>query len=429
MKDEPFRVSVDNKGRKTYQIDCIIDSHRRTVRPSEPSNLNNTDQAEVGEAQESDAPVSDGGVYRGRWRLISCIKAWPTIDFPLPQMVDYGHDGGAVLQQAIPLISQHSPDLLWNHSADVKDIVGIVENAQWEGASDIPAGINGDLVVDKDFDTRAYVGLSKGTLRSGSIGLTMNMVPSHPDMEMDKFVELQGREVDGIQVRWLPDSIVAVRHMALVPAGTGADRYAGRRASNSKSAVTPRQNRRKGMGTSVEFFQGILSDLGIDVMLTEDTDISASTRDRVAERIKTLNGVRDKYNALASGLQEFGAKIGGDSDPLTPLDVLARLDDLYELAERGKRLVEFKAKEAVGWFDKAKVRPDSGLTDAELRLRARIEASTDLDYLEDIIAEYQGIANERFGDHRTSRVEEPPGPKEHSFVDPDIARSSQKLFG
>jgi len=102
------------------------------------------------------------------------------------------------------------------------------------------------------------------------------------------------------------------------------------------------------------------------------------------------------------------------------------------MAQRGERLVEFKQREALEWFDKAKFAPDKPeLTDSEKRMRGRIEASSDLDYLEDMASEYRNLAQQKFGLNRSSAAEELPvvEMQRESEKNIDIAESSKKLFG
>jgi hypothetical protein len=379
------------------------------------------------EEHADETPTPDDHLVRDRWRLISAVKAWPTTGMPSPQLVDYGHDGGSVLKKAIDLVNMSKPDLTWNHSVDARDVAGYVENATWEASVDIPPGINADLVVDPEYDSKAATGLKRGQLRNGSIGFTMDVQPSHPSMEFYDFVERQGEIVDGEQVRWLPTDLYEVRHMALVPAGTGADKHAGRR-SGADNQATKVEIRRNGM-ENTEFFQSVLERLGIDILLSEDTAVSDNTQERVMDRIDKLAGIREKYNCLSEGLQEFSRHLS--DDPLSATEVLNRLAGVFELAERGKRLVEFKQREAVEWFDKAKFLPDKAeLTASEQRLRGRLEISSDLDYLEDMISEYREIASKKFELNRSSATEELPELKpQNSEENIDIKESAKKLFG
>jgi hypothetical protein len=424
-------ISVEN-GKKIFRMDCVVDSTRRPVEVEDTAQK--VEKVENAESEPAPVYPSDG-LSRDRWRLISAVKAWPTTGLPLPQLVDYGHDGGRVLQDAISIINDSKPDLTWNHSVDAKDVAGYVENAQWEQSADIPPGINADLVVDPEYDMKAAIGLKKGQLRNGSIGFTMDVAPSHEDMEWEDFVAQQGKTVDGEQVRWLPTAVYEVRHMALVPAGTGADKFAGRRASSGTDNIAEytKERRTEKVEKHFDFFQSVLEQLGIDILLTESAEVSDATRERVSERIEKLSNVRERYNELAEGLQNFGKKlVGEDEQPLNATQVLAKLDSIYAMAKRGERLVEFKQREALEWFDKAKFAPDKPeFTESEKRMRGRIEASSDLDYLEDMIAEYRCLAQSKFELNKSSAAEELPvvDVQRESEQNIDIAESSKKLFG
>jgi len=421
---KPTRIE---NGKKIFRLDCVIDSVRRggVAEPSEKKQISETDNA----TQDEQPVVENNGVVRDRWRLISAVKAWPTTGLPYPQLVDYGHAGGAVLQRAVDIINLSHPDLTWNHSSDAKDVCGHVEAAYWEDSRDIPPGVNADLVVDSNYDKKAAVGLLKEHLRNGSIGFTMDVSPSHEDMEWEEFVERQGEMVDGRQVRWLPSEIYEVRHMALVPAGSGADKFAGKRYGTNNQAVTKKEGEERRRMGNTEFFQQILGQLGVDILLSEDSEVSESTRARVLERIEKLSGVKERYNQLADGLQNFGAKLS--EDPLTALDVLARLDGLLDLAQKGEKLVDFKREEALQWFDKAKFSPDkTDLSETEKRIRDRLSQSSDLEWLEDMIAEYKEQAKDKFELNRFSLADELPTielARDEGNI--DIKENARKLFG
>ena len=234
-------VKLDNKtadGKQIYRFDCIVDSRRR-VTPAQQAtvvadNTKSTEKVEV--ENEADLPVVSGHV-RDSWRLISAVEAWPSSGFHLPQLIDYSHNNGSAIRSAVDIINNNKPDLTWNHSVDSKDVAGWVENAFWEESTDIPHGINAELVVDPAYDSKAARGLENKVLRNGSIGFSMDVVPSYPDMPFEKFVEAQGTVVGNEKVRWLPVSVHSVLHMALVPAGTGADQYAGRREFGNQSTI------------------------------------------------------------------------------------------------------------------------------------------------------------------------------------------------
>jgi hypothetical protein len=438
-----FQSYIDNTGRKVFEFDCIVDGQRRprATPPAAPAvdadNQSANDEDEEAGVHVSNAAASaEDGLVRDVWRLISCVEAYPTTGFFLPQCVDYGHAEGKVLRQAIPLINASNPDLMWNHSLDAKDVAGHVEKARWEKSADIPPGVNATVVVDPEYDAKAAKGLSSGHLRNGSIGLSMRFTKSHPDMEDEDFYSRQGEMVDGDKVRWLPEKITSVRHMALVAAGTGADPNAGRRTLNSadNTATANPKPKETGMEKLVELLKSVLDKLAIDAIIDEGA-LPESVAERVSTKLDNMVDANDKYNTLAASVQAIGAiiKTEGEAD-LTAAQTLERLPAILALADQGKRLVEFKVKEACDWFEKARFSPEkTELTDAEKRQKARIESLTDLDHLADLIADYKELAEAKFDASRkvAQNAELPGEPKSnyaYNGVDLDVRESSSRLF-
>lgn len=426
-KNMPVYNRTDDRGRKIYVMNCIVDSAprpecgRTTVLTgsAETPQTGRTIDAASGTATDGDSAASDGsGLVWVRWRLISAVRGWPTTAYWQPQLVDYGHEDGRVIAQAIPLIQAHRPDLTWNHSRDMRDVAGHVENAAWEQSEDIPPGINADLVVDPQYDAKAAHGLTTGTIRAGSIGLAMEVVPSHPEMELNQFTELQGREVDGDTVRWLPVRVVGVEHMAMVPAGTGADPNAGRRLMEN-TAVQGCQNiagtgGTGGMNELITLMATVCRGLGIDVVLAEGVPVPAELQGRVVAKLESLTGAQSRYNDMAQQLQKLEPSLIREGETsLTAAEILARLPERLHMARHGEAFLAHQRKDALRWFDAARVDPNNPQTLSELdkRQRDRIAASADLQFLADIIVEGKERAESRFGpwgNRRSSAGDELP---------------------
>jgi hypothetical protein len=465
------------RGKRVYRVDCIIDSHLREPLPSRTDKIEPEEEEKAEEIDASASNISDGdpSIVTARWRLISCVMAWPQTGFPLPQLIDYGHNNGAVLRQAVQYINKHHPDLLWNHSLDSKDIAGYVRNAEWEDSEDIPSGVNAELVVDERYDHKAATGLRLGILRSGSIGVSMDITPSHPDLDFDEFLARQGETINGEIVRWLPKKMFAVRHMALVPAGTGADKHAGMRNShtisenkdkkmeehkmnhgevlqkildslkidskvadegNGEEILTAVQEKLQSLNATQakqperiieakrmnhgEVLQRVVDALNIDYTIA-DADVGESVIAAIDKKLNALFAIREKHQIWNEALYALGKKLF-NSD-FTIDDVLDSFDLLYELAEQGKQLVNVRRREALEWFDKAHV--DVLDTEPIKRLRSRIEQIDDVGHLEDMISEYKAIAASKFELNRTSadtKTEEP------EVTDSDIQESANRLF-
>lgn len=395
--------------------------------------------AEGGDSEESSSSASqEDGLVRDDWRLISAVEAWPSSDFWLPQLVDYSYEGGRVLKDVIPLVNANHPDLTWNHSVDSKDIAGHVENASWEDSKDIPVGVNGTLVVDPEYDNKAASGLQKGMIRNGSIGFQMHAKPSHPKMKFEDFIAKQGKVVNGEKVRWLPQKITKVQHMAMVPAGAGADPNAGKRksANNIESSnsehINGGQNEMKEL---IALLTAVCQGLGIEVALVEDSPVPEDLGERVTNKAKALGEIQAKYNSLVAKVQAVGSSILAEGETsLTAEATLERLPDVISMAKHGEKLLEHKRAEALKYFDAAKVFGDkTELTESEKRLRGRISNCEDLDLLTDWAEEYQEQSKARFGNMRSSENEElPPDNKKkpvRKHASSDIADSARKMFG
>ena len=193
---KPDFIRREADGSDIYLLDHFVNAERRTTKNARPAQSVETTDLTTLENSE-DIEADPGGLVRQKWRFISARQAWPTTAYGQPQLVDYGHDGGVALSQAVELINQSNPDLTWNHSIDAKDVAGYITDATWEQSTDIEPGITGYVVVDPEFDAKAARGISRGIIRSGSIGISAEMVKSHPDMDLEEFLGMQGTDVDG----------------------------------------------------------------------------------------------------------------------------------------------------------------------------------------------------------------------------------------
>lgn len=436
-------VKLDNKtadGKQIYRFDCVVDSRRRTsVAINETVVSENKATEEVKVENEADLPTSAGNV-RDSWRLISAVEAWPSSGFHLPQLIDYSHKGGEAIRGAVDLINKYKPDLTWNHSTDAKDVAGWVENAYWEDSMDIPGGVNAELVVNPAYDAKAATGLENKVLRNGSIGFSMDVVPSHEDMPFEQFTQNQGKLIGNEKVRWLPVAVHSVLHMALVPAGTGADKFAGRRELGNQSTIPNTEivkNEVKGMlEDSVRLLVNTCQGLGIDVALVADetASIPEGLEERLAKKVEALSNIQKQYNSLASMIERIFNKAAENGLEISNLSELENeIPRLCKWAEEGEKVLCSRRDEAIEWFDKAKFQPDVEMKDSTKRMRERLSNSRDLEYIQDAIDEYRTMAEERFGNvKRTSLSEELPVENKGSEIKElsrDIVESAAKIFG
>jgi hypothetical protein len=438
-----------------YRFETVVNCSARRIEPKVE-----TVQAEVTEETPAteEEPTEDisflnsvsteipTGPVTQNWRLISAVKAWPNSSFVMPQLVDYGHDGGETLKKIVDLVNLSRPDLIWNHSNDAHDVCGYVTDASWEDSADIPVGVNARLYVNPDFDKKAAVGLQDGILRNGSIGVVMDCQPSHPNMKFSKFLESQGQTVNGNEVRWLPIDVKAVRHMAIVQSGAGADPNAGRRnimTDNMKNepventteeiieenTITEENIETKEisyMEEHVSLLSNLVSALGVEAVIAENEAIPEDLQERLVTKISKYTEYKDRLNTLGSMLDEAKKIVGAESNDV----FISTLNAKVALSEHGEKLLGHFRKEAVKWFDSAKAAMGrTDLSDSEKRMRTRIEVSEDLDYLEDMVTEYREIAESTLSVKRVSEGSDLPKDKPTvSQKDKDIAASVAALY-
>jgi hypothetical protein len=417
--DHRHESFLNEDGIRVFNLDCVVNCERRP--PSNAQNVGNqaVDGDGSGENNEEDLDAqhagaqTEDGLVRDAWRLISAVKAWPTTDWFLPQLVDYSHEGGRVIRQAVALINKSLPDVTWDHSDSSRDVAGHVEKAYWEKSSDIPPGVNGTLVVDPEYDSKAAKGLQNKTIRNGSIGLRMQVKQSHEDMDKWDFLEKQGQIVNGEEVRWLPVKVATVQHMAFVPAGLGADPNAGRRekqqnATQHNSYHHNGHKGERGMEKLMAFIATFCQALGLEESLSAGSEIPPGLEDRVINQVSILAKAQQAYNQIVAQLQAIGQSLLHEgATSLTVAQTLERLPGFIAMAKHGKSFLEHRRKEALEWFDKAKVEPNVDMSDTAKRLRKRIEETVDLDFIEDSLEDYKAQAEKRYGTSNRSSTDPP----------------------
>lgn len=457
MKQE-LQFRINRAGKKVYLFDCVVDckslDNGYNLREStEELNERIQNKTKTGDDDEkedvelslsSPEPVKvypDDGMVRAHWRLVSGGKLWPSSRFDYPQCVDFGHDNSAVIGRDIaPLANMSSPDIMWNHSVDSKDIAGHIEDAYWEGPKGkLEPGVNATLVVDPEYDPKAAKGLKSGIIRAGSIGINGEYEPSHSKMSYEKFVKNQGKIIDGELVRWLPVKITAVRHMALVPAGMGADPLSGPRQAldntrEEKPAEDLISNDTGGnMGEELtKLFSVVCKELGVEVALSNGAPIPEMLENnlmgKVGELKKTQLAYSSIYDRILKATELSGSKKYSGMSVDEILDALPT--DLAN-AENGVAFLDFQKKDALKAFDAAKVDPAKvELSENDRKIRLRISNSRDIAYIQETLEEYKFLSLKRFGPMKTSDKEEiPNGGEVKPEVNKDIVDSVSRLFG
>lgn len=456
MADKTKKLSFRNvNGRKVCALNLRVDSELRPVRGQQPVAAENTSAESTGDGAETSRETSaanedaaPGGVAanpdecRVRCRLLSAVDTWSwSADLGMRVLVRNGHDDGRALRQAASVINtgKRPVPLMWNHSMDMRDKAGIVINANWEDSTDIPPGVNADLVVNRQYDPRAATGLERGVIDATSLWWVPQCEMSHPDMDFWTFLDLMGMEVDGQIVGFRPVSCSEVPHHAMVPAG--ADEYSGPRTEHAQNAANAATHIRNRGGEAVEnaaltLLSSLCGDLGIEVALSEGAPIPETLAARLSAKTKSLRDVAGRFNALTEQIQGLAQAVQRQGETLSSDEILKRLPERLEMAKHGDAFLANQRNEAVAWFDRARVDPDNpqNLSEAQKRERERLGNATDLQFLADKIEEFRNAAQGRFGDIRTSTGDDlPPGSTGRantlSVKDQGIVEGVNAMFG
>lgn len=422
----PLKFTKDGK---VIAPAMFVDCTRRgkPADPGKPANLQDgtnppasgSEGGQAGDGTGMEGGSEDPNIVKVTFRLMSAAVVVPGIWFAHNQHVDFGHADARALKEAIGCINSvpRPVPVMWNHTSDMQAKAGKLGSAFWEQCADIPPGVNGSVIVDRRFDPKAAIGLETANLDAGSICIDNLFSLSHPDMDIEEFIERQGEDVDGQMVRWLPETTSSVLHYALVPAG--ADPNSGPRKNTFNQGKSwsgyqfedPKQNSGGSeMKTVWALLQMICSELGISVAFTENGPMPEKLEERVkAELTQRLNAAK-KYNTLAAELEKLGPKLLKEGEvKLTAEQVLERLPGELAFVPQGKAYLEDVRGAALKAFDAAHVKPDKQqMSEVELRERKRIEASGDLEYLKDQLALLDPKASARLG-AKVSQNEEIPG--------------------
>lgn len=436
----------NTQGCNVYRFEQVVNcTTRNTVSEPVAVSVSAENSSETDMMEEEEIDNESDGVVSVTWRLISAVQAWPCSDFPYPQLVDYEYDNAMALRGVVDLVNSSKPDLIWNHSNNAHDVAGYIDNAEWEDSTDIPIGVNAQAIVDPEYDKKAALGLSRGYIRSGSIGILMDCKPSHESMKLSDFISVQGEVINGERVRWLPVAVHGVRHMAMLASGTGADPNAGKRSlqmaqhedvANStieeidNDEATEERNIETGeneMADYVLMLSKLAEGLGVDVALSEDGNFPDGLEERLQSKISKLVGLTEKYNSVCAKLEAIEDVIAAPSRE----ESLDFLRQKLAMSKHGEKLLEHYRKDAIKWFDSAKVAlGKSDLSDSDKRMRNRISKSDDLDMLEDWIAEYREVTETTLSSKRSSEGIELPKDSGYTVTqrDKDIEASVAALF-
>lgn len=357
------------------------------------------------------------------------MQAWPSGGW-YPQLVDYGHENGKAIRGIVGLINSNRPDLTWDHSWEVKYLAGFVEHAAWEDSKDIPPGVNAEIVVDPAFDAKAALGLDSGLIRSGSVGITGDFVKSHPDMDDYGFMIKQGKKVKGEVVRWLPKKITAVRHMAMIPSGSGADKNAGaREIPNLEHSIIP-----GGRGMEKEILDLLNEALGLLKLdpIIDNTQVPEGLAEKIRERTAALNQASEVLTGQQEKLQFVAAKhlLNEGETGLTTEEILERLPKRLEHAALGDAYIEDLRQQTLCKFDAAKANPEKPeMSEGDKKLRAMIEACGDPEMLKVHKTHFEELAAAKFSLNRSTAPPVLPGTGNAQTTNQRIARDADIADG
>ena len=169
--------------------------------------------------------------------------------------------------------------------------------------------------------------------------------------------------------------------------------------------------------------------LKVDETILENAELAEA---KLGERIEKLQDRADKFNNLSQSIAELEKLVIAENETgLSANEIIERLPQRLDYAKHGERFLVEKRNEALKAFDSANVKTDENMSDNTKRLRGRIENSSDIDFVLEMLELHQGITEERFGLNRSSIVEELPENKKPSVgaKEQRIRDGAKKLFG
>jgi hypothetical protein len=430
----PHRVE---NGKKLFKLECRVDCEFRQNSqqkpPVKPENEGSAapdgtdgpanNEADTGASVREPPIRTEGDSVVVSDRVLSAIDTWSCTYFG-PQLIRNGHNDAYALRKMAGFIAnrRRPVPVQWDHTNAMREKAGRLRNGRWEDSKDIPPGVNADIVINRNFDSRAAIGLETGEIDATSVSWAPDFEMSHPDMDFNLFIQMQGSEIDGKLVSWWPVDLDedGVIHLALV--GAGADPFSGPREEQTgiENAASAAQHTQPEGGRGMEeklinLVLAICNALGVNVALMAGKDIPDWLEKSVTDKVGALNGIQGQFNEIAQKLQTVGNSLLKEGETsLTATQVLERLPERIEMAKHGEAFLASQQKEALAWFDKAHVDPANpqNMSDVQKRNRERLSNCSDLQLLADTIAENRAIAEKRFGpmvNMRSSQGEEIAG--------------------
>ncbi len=348
------------------------------------------------ELSDSFAPPKEGDFQLFQFRLLSAdviigAGGWNCSLFP-----------AQVLKEAVPLFN--NVPVVYNHSLDVKDVVGNVVAPFYqnpyvtpEGVT-MPGGVNGLYKISKKRHPSLIYDLMSepSPIQSTSSMIEFEWEPSH-DFENDEqaFYWHVGDKINGEYVHMRATKILSVTHQGLVY--EGADMYAKKLDQEVKErfvsfakesgllkeeVASALVDRFVKQATSVVFSKK--ENHEVEALQKRNKELEALVgKLQKAKEVSsvTLASEREKNEVLAKELNVMEAKVKGLSQSLQ--DLQASYQKLLEDAEFAKRIKEEKITYAKQVYTKfAKGNPDERVL--------RVIERTDYADLDALIASFGG---------------------------------------
>jgi hypothetical protein len=148
----------------------------------------------------------------------------------------------------------------------------------------------------------------------------------------------------------------------------------------------------------VDLLNAACKTLGLKPVI-ENGLLSGSRHDEMMVKLKEVVAVEEKVKETEYQLRSLGMQMRREGEAaLTVEQVYERLPEFIERAKLADGQVNQLRSLALKWFDSANVDPSKkdSLTDNQKKMRARLEASTDLDFIEEQLQLYEQMTRKRF---------------------------------
>ncbi len=222
-------------------------------------------------------PTEEGNILRQRFRILSdqpiinfSYFYWSVVCLEWP---------AAVLKKAVNLLSD--APACTDHHDYVSGIIGKNVEPAFNDQTD-PPGLEATMLIDKRLDEKTFIKVQEGYVKCCSAGLASKMRRSHPDMTFDRFIDLQGEEVDGEIVRFIAEEILSIREVSVVI--EGADPTAEAIESQNKKP----NNMEEPMKGNTKLYERLSKLTGVNVVNEESLNEAMEVLSKMVETKETI---------------------------------------------------------------------------------------------------------------------------------------------